>query len=458
MFRLSRGFTWLIVGMLGLCSNPRADTLSAIPPLRIQELVEPVRLSGGDANSVIEAAAATFRLGKLDEAKQQLEAAVAKDKTLPPADALLALLCFSANQNQQGRMLLERAAAQGPEHPDIYLLFGQIALLEHRVTDAALAYEKAASITPPSGLNEEQKQNLSIVCTDGLARVAEARARWSEARDRLSSLLKLQPKDASVRQRLARAYFLLDQPNEAFEALKQACAAEPKLPPAGVTMGQLFAQKGNQKKAEEWMNYAVKADPKLAAPRLARAAWLIDQARSADAKADLDSLAKDGPPSDELRRLRGLLAYSMGEFAAAESDFQALLQSSPADLQVSNQLALCLAGQDDEAKRRRAMELAVVNARQYPNQPAILATLAWVEFQAGQVEQAEQTFRTATSKGQISSDAAFQYARILAARGNNNDARKLIETALNTPGLFAEREKAKAWLATLPTTKPEANP
>lgn len=447
-----------VVLLLGVASMVRSgDTIPVVSPVRIQEpATEPLKLPTADKD--IEAATASFRQGKVDEARRQLDAAVARNPALPSTDALLAILYLSANQTQQGRLLLEKAAAEGPDHPDIYLMFGRIALAERRLTDAKLAFEKAAATELPKGLTNEQKTNVAIGSGDGLARVAEARGRWPEARDRLLALLKLQPRNAGARQRLGRAYFQLDQTNEAFEALKQASIDDVNMAPAGVTMGQLFSQKGDAKKAEEWMEYAIRADPKGSKARLGRAAWLIEQGRAEQAQADLEVLAGDGPPTAELRRLRGLLAYSLGDFKAAEEDYQALLQTSPADLQASNQLALCLAAQEDEAKRRRAMELAQVNVRQYPNQPAVLTTLGWVEFKAGRVEQAERTFMAAASKGQISSDAAFQFAQILAARGKVEEARKLVTSAIALPGAFLDRERAKAWLADLPAAKPSTTP
>ncbi len=42
--------------------------------------------------------------------------------------------------------------------------------------------------------------------------------------------------------------------------------------------------------------------------------------------------------------------------------------------------------------------------------------------------------------------AAYYLAQVLAARGNVEDARKLVQMALNTPGPFLAREQAKEWL------------
>ena len=48
-----------------------------------------------------------------------------------------------ANQGPLIRPALESAIGEDPEHPEIFILFGNLALAERRVTDAAVHFEKA---------------------------------------------------------------------------------------------------------------------------------------------------------------------------------------------------------------------------------------------------------------------------------------------------------------------------
>lgn len=448
----------LISVLFGLAPSRGADLVSHVGGLNAPQDPAGEAIRAASPNAEVEAATASFRAGNVEEARRQLAAAVAANPGLPPADALLAVLYLTSNRTAQGRLLLERAAAQGPDHPDVYLLFGRIALAERRLTDARLAFEKAASIPLPPGLTEEQEILLKIGSEEGLARVAEGRGRWDEARDHIQAVLELQPRNGSLRQRLGRALFMAGQADPAFEALRQASLDDPSLQPAGIAMGQLYAQGGDQAKAREWMDYAVEAEPRSEKPRIGRASWLIDQGRGEEARADLDALLRLGPPSAEVRRLRGLLAFSAGDFAGAEADFQALAEAAPTNVEVANLLALSLAAQDDAEPRRRALEQAAVNARQFPNLPVVLATLGWAQFRMGQTDQAEETFRAAAGKGQFTSDATFHFALVLEAKGKLADARQLVETSLKVPGGFLQRAKAQAWLTDHPAAGPGPTP
>jgi hypothetical protein len=51
---------------------------------------------------------------------------------------------------------------------------------------------------------------------------------------------------------------------------------------------------------------------------------------------------------------------------------------------------------------------------------------------------------------QTTSDIAYYLARVLAEKGRNDDARKLLQSAIGLPGAFAHRKDAEALLKTLP--------
>src|SRR5204863_2251546 len=65
------------------------------------------------------------------------------DDSLPPGELLLARLLIAVNNIAQGRQLLDRVASQHPDTPEVYLLLGNLALGEGRLTDAFLQYSQA---------------------------------------------------------------------------------------------------------------------------------------------------------------------------------------------------------------------------------------------------------------------------------------------------------------------------
>ncbi len=272
---------------------------------------------------------------------------------LPPPHALLAKLAILANQGGMIRPALERAVAEDGEHPEVYILFGNLALMEGRLTDGAVHFDRARALSTKPRWSAEQRERFGRLCHQGDAFVAEVRGDWKSARTALSAWLEQEPNNAPARHRLGRALFGVGQHEQAHAELVKAAETDPKVEPAAITMGWLYTRDRNLKKAGEWMEYAVKVAPDSPRVRLAVASWLLEQGRATEAQAHVEAAAKLEPKSNDVRRMLGLTARERKDFAAAEQVFQALAQESPGDSWVRNQLALVLAEQPDDAKRRR---------------------------------------------------------------------------------------------------------
>ena len=116
-----------------------------------------------------------------------------------------------------------------------------------------------------------------------------------------------------------------------------------------------------------------------------------------------------------------------------------------------NQLALVLAEQADDAKRRRALELAELSVRQNPKDADALATLGTVYYRLNRLDEAEKVLQAVVNSGKGNSDAAYILARVKADRGHPDTAPPLLKMALSAPGLFIFRKDAQQWLDRLTT-------
>jgi tetratricopeptide (TPR) repeat protein len=157
----------------------------------------------------LETALDHLKQGKPGEAFDDLEKATAKHKELPPARFLMALLFFSAGNDEQGVALLEQSAVEAPDRPEIYAAFGKLAIAERRLTLARLAFEKAQGLPPPAAWTPERRVEFDRSCRQGLAFLAEARQDWGQVRTHLEALLANDPKNGVDRHRLAPALFRL---------------------------------------------------------------------------------------------------------------------------------------------------------------------------------------------------------------------------------------------------------
>ena len=134
---------------------------------------------------------------------------------------------------------------------------------------------------------------------------------------------------------------------------------------------------------------------------------------------------------------------------AAEKILEPLHRDSPADSLVANLLALTLIEQDDAAKQSRGMQLAEVNALQFPRSAEVVATLGWALYRAGKLDQAEQKLHAAITGGRTTADIAYFLARVMADKGQADNARKVLQDATSAKGSFAHRDDANALLKKL---------
>jgi superkiller protein 3 len=388
-----------------------------------------------------------FHQGDYEKCMQSLESAVARDSKLAPSYLLLARLFIASGQlPAAGRQFLDQRAVKFPSNPAIYLAFAQFNLAEGRFVEASALIDKAANLVESNAAFAGLRSSYLRECWSGKAFLAEHRQDWLGVQTALNEWLKIDPKNAAAHQRMGRALFHLDRPQDALAALQQAHSIDPAIEHPFVGMGLLWTQKKDMKQADQWMQKAAE-EARDAPTRRTLAGWMLDRGRIDDAVQHADAALRLDPGSVDGKRLRGLVYRYQREFARAEEIFEALYRDSPGDFFVSNQLALSLAEQADGKKLARAKQLAEVNTRQWPNLGDAHATLGRVYYLLGQWNDAERVMQTASGSGKLSSDSAYYYACILEQTRKPDDARKLLRAALDASGPFLFRREAEELLA-----------
>jgi tetratricopeptide (TPR) repeat protein len=442
--------------------------VAAVPAVRAQAPAAPGAAPGvGTATALsvgvpdeaaipeIQAAIARFRQGDTGGALAGLEAAAKARPDLPPARLMLARLLINSGQIAPGRAMLEDAAAADRGRPDIHNVLGNLALLEGRLADAHLHFERARALlkAPPAGarpLPAAAAEEAGRHALSGLAAVAERRRSWAEALTLLDELRALQPADAATRQRVGRALFSLGRADEARAALQEASRLNPALDAPEITLGWLHLEANRPTEAEASMAAALRANPKSAAAEAAMAAFLLRRERLADAKPHAEAALKLDPNAILARRLLAQVARLEGDPAASEGYLAPIVAANPDDLVAADGLVLALAGQEDAAKRQRAVELAQETLRKAPNRVDGLIALGYAYQRAGRLDEALQAMRAATPGGQASADVAYYLGSLQAARGETAEAARLLRAALAAPvGQFTMRAAAKQKLQAL---------
>jgi tetratricopeptide (TPR) repeat protein len=397
----------------------------------------------------IQAAIERFKQGDGAGALAQFEAAAKARPDLPPARLMLARLLINTGQVAPGRAMLEDAAAATRHRPDIHNVFGNLGLLEGRLTDAQLQFERARALlrTPPAGtrpLPRAAADEAARHAVSGLAAVAERRRSWAEALTLLDELKALQPADAATRQRIGRALFSTGRMDEARAALQEANRLNPALDPPEITIGWMQLEANQPAEAEASLAAAVKANPRGAPAQAAMAAFLLRRERLAEAKPHAEAALAIEPNSNLARRLLAQVARLEGDLPKSEELLAPVVAADPGDLASADGLVLALAGQEDAAKRDRAVTLAQDTLRKAPSRTDGLIALGYAYQRVGRLDEALQAMRAATPSGQATADVAYYLGSLQAARGETAEALRLLRAALTAPvGQFTMRAAAK---------------
>ena len=198
-------------------------------------------------------AVARFKERDVPGTLRRLKDAVKKDSNLPPAHVILAQLFAQVNSAPDVRTALEQAVNQSPDDPEAYVLMGDIALRDRRITEAMMLYQKADSLMPGFTSSTKRKDILQPRVLSGLAAVDEAREKWPDVRKRLEAWLKLDPKSSQAMQRLARCLFQQKDAAGALEKLKDAAKVDSGLLTPEAILAQLYEQAGDRENAKKWM-------------------------------------------------------------------------------------------------------------------------------------------------------------------------------------------------------------
>lgn len=383
-----------------------------------------------------------FKNRDFDGAVASLKEAVKKHPDLPPAQIIMFQFFVQANQAYLARMALEKAVVDEPNDPESYVILGNVALQERRITDAALLYGKASDLLKTFTASEQRKKILEPQTVSGLGAVAEAREQWKIAEGFLKKLLELNPKDSGAMQRMARALFQEGDAAGALKMLKDAKAIDPSVLTPEAILGRYYEQFGDHKNAVVWMNNALKVAPKDLRTHLFVAQWALETGQIDVAKREGDKAMELDPKSLDAKVLLGVVALWQKQYDKAETWFQDAHLQSPSSFAASNNLALALCEQSDESKKQRAKEYATANYQANPKNADALSTLGWVFYKLGDLDRAALLMQQAAQAGNLSPDTAYYLGRIMYEKADKANAGTLLKFILNTNRPFSMKPEA----------------
>lgn len=139
-----------------------------------------------------------------------------------------------------------------------------------------------------------------------------------------------------------------------------------------------------------------------------------------------DAIAKT-PEVTELRFQHAMRAYHQGNLDTMEAELRTIIEREPDNAEALNALGYTLS--NDMGRHQEALPLIEKAHRLEPDSPAILDSLGWVYFHLDRAQEALPYLREAY-RGQPDQEVAAHLAEVLAATGRDDQARALVEEAL----------------------------
>lgn len=362
---------------------------------------------------------------------------------LPPAEMVLSGFLFTAGDNANGLRYLESAATNSPDYPSTYSGFSRIAINQNRLTDAYALCQVAQEKIANGDWSDEQKNFFRIEVLDSLADISIKRLQWDSALQHLNEVRILLPENGKITLKMAQVHFEREEVDKSLENLNITAKLSTDLRKPEVIIADWFLVKRNIEESKKWLDKAVENYPADGEVFLARAQWLMRNnqfPQAAEAATKAEELGADGY---QVTFVKGQIAFVRRAYDIAEMHFSKLNQLRPGDVESSNLLTLALIESENPDKIQKALQLATMNQRVYPRNTAILATLGWVYFKTGNLQQAQQIFQSLVNVRPMPQATGYFVANFLNERGEKKAASVILKATLESDGFYIYRARAK---------------
>ncbi len=391
-----------------------------------------------------------FEARQFDEALALTEAAADAHPELPPGETVMASLHFAARDLAGAIRMLDKAVQNHPGEPSAYLDLGNIAILQNRLTDATLLFDKTAEVLETFDDNAERKRKAADRLMKGWASLAERKDQWADAETHLTALAASEPDAADVQVRLARAMFRNKKYKPAYEMMQASAAVKEAGVSPELAMAQFYSEMQDDESARKWIDYAIRQQPENLQVRLGAVQWHWQRGNAEDVKKHVMKAVDIDPTSLPARMLYGMYAHYAGDLATAATQFEAVLTRSPTDFAARNNLAMVLADRAQADSLIRAKRMAEENLQAAGNNTVAAGTLGWAHYKLGQFEEAAKLMQAVAQAGGLNNrNNIYFMARVADRAGQREQAVELLKQVLDQPQLFEMRGAAEKWLQSI---------
>nr|AEQ20404.1 putative PEP-CTERM system TPR-repeat lipoprotein [uncultured bacterium CSL11] len=348
-------------------------------------------------------------------APAEVVALIGKAVTADPTNTAprLALITYYMNAKEPRKAVAaaQDALAAMPDRAELLYAAGQAQQAAGDSNQAAKSYSKLAQVRPGSPLPYMKEAEAQIANKD-----------YDGALQSLRKALEIKPDLLDAQRALVAVYFLKDRVDDALGVARDVQKQRPTEAIGYVLEGDIYASK---KQWTEAVNVYRKGLSRTANTDLAAktAAAMNSAGKVSEADTFASAWVKDHPKDTRFRAFLAESAVVKGDFATAVRQYKLILEVTPDDAVVLNNLAWA----SGELKDPKAVSYAEKANRLVPDNPAFLDTLGVLLVANGEMKRGVESLQRATALAPNAPALRFNLARALLKDGQKEAAKKELE-------------------------------
>lgn len=441
---------------LGLAGGEAPKSLFDKLMTEMENLIPGQLENNPERKKLVEEAIKSFQAKDAKQVVEFFDSIAAADKDFPPTDLLLAAMSFVIKDQSTGRLLLERAASKNVDNIGIHTAFSRLAINEGRISDAILHLDKIKQIAIEQKLSETAANFYARQYHDGMIDVAMRQSRFTDARALLVEQRQKLPDNPKVLMVSAELEFREKNYDKSLGYLSQLKDKYPASRAPESILASWFQRINDNEQSSKWIVAAAEKYPNDAQVQLEYASWAINKEDFPTASMSIKKAEDATKETGFSKNLKGKIAFAERSYVAAEYHYEALAQANPGNFDAVNMYILSLIESTDEAKQKKALDLAIQSYRKLPDNIVAQAALGYVQLRLGNLEQAKIALaRGAQAKRGASPEIDFFVASVLKEMGEPEKARGVLDISLKHDGFYLYRSAAKKMLEELGGSLPE---
>lgn len=476
---------------------------------RDDEAIATLRVSSSDSAVFNEAQQQLALLhlyrGRLDDANEAIDAALARDRRNAAAMTIKARLLLASNQLSEALEQVREALRVTPSLAEAHLTLGHILSRLRDFQGARAAFTETVKLDPQSvpallelsalhlqrleidSAIQRAEQAVALGRHNPVAQIALARAlaerpeEFPRVERMVAGLLKAFPNVPAVH--IAAASFSLRAGNEAAarRAFETALALDPRSSSAAaglialdiahkqpqkaqvraealvnarpndaeplLLLANVYGLTGQIDKTEETLREALRVDPSNPSIVSLLGALYMRQNRVDEAIREFEEVARLEPKSVGAATLLGHMHFARRDTLAAERWWKRALEVDPGAAAAANNLAWLYAERRENLEA--ALQLAIVAKSKYPMSPEILDTVGWVYLRKNMAAFSLSYFEQSIQLDPDNPVYHYHLGKAFAERGDDAKARRSLERALALDASFPYAADAKKVIESL---------